>query len=131
MAVFLIDSTFYIDLLRARQDPVEALRPWLLQERILCCAVIRCEVLRGVVNEKVYERIDELFNVESSLDIDATLWDETARLAWTLDRRGVVLPLTDLIIACCALRVGATVVTSDEHFKDVPGLAVAKALPGT
>jgi predicted nucleic acid-binding protein len=41
------------------------------------------------------------------------------------------LPLTDLIIACCALRVGATVVTSDEHFKDVPGVAVAKALPRT
>ena len=127
--MFLVDSTLYIDLLRARQDPVEALRPWLIQEEILCCGVIRCEVLRGIVNEKVRERMHELFDTLSSVDIDNSMWDETARLAWTLDRRGVVLPLTDLIIAGCALRAGATVISSDEHFKEIPDLATATALP--
>jgi len=127
--VLLVDSTLYVDLLRARRDPVEALRPWLLREEILCCAVIRCEVLRGVVNKKVHERMRDLFDSLSSVDIDTSLWDETARLAWALDRRGVVLPLTDLVIAGCAMRAGATIISSDEHFKEVPGLATAAALP--
>ena len=127
--MFIVDSTIYIDLLRARQDPVEALRPWIASEELLCCGVIRCEVLRGVMNEKVRKRMHELFESLDSVDIDDSLWDEIARLAWTLDRRGVVLPLTDLIIARCAMRVGATVISSDEHFGRIPSLAVAAAFP--
>ncbi|HEY9595286.1 MAG TPA: PIN domain-containing protein [Spirochaetia bacterium] len=127
--MFLVDSTLYIDLLRAKRDPVEVLRPWLLHEEIICCGVIRCEVLRGIVNKRVHERMCELFDALGPIDIDAPMWEETAHLAWALDRRGKVLPLTDLLIAGCALRVGATVISSDEHFKEVPGLAIAEALP--
>jgi predicted nucleic acid-binding protein len=127
--VFLVDSTLYIDLLRAHQDPVEAWRPWLVGEEILCCGVIRCEVLRGIVSKKVRQRMYELFEALNSVDIDNALWDETAQLAWTLDRQGVVLPLTDLVIAGCAMRAQATVISSDEHFKEVPNLLVATALP--
>ena len=127
--MILVDSTLYIDLLRARQDPVQALRPWLVREEVICCGVIRCEVLRGVVNDKVRERMRSLFEALRSIDIDDSLWDETARLAWALDRRGLVLPLTDLVVACCALRAGATVISSDEHFKKIPGLDSATALP--
>ena len=129
--MFLVDSTLYIDLLRARQDPVQALRPWLLQEEVLCCGVIRCEVLRGILSEKIRERMRELFEAMTTVDIDDTTWNETADLARTLDRRGVVLPLTDLVIACCAIRAGATVVSSDEHFKQIPNLSVSTALPST
>ncbi len=71
----------------------------------------------------------ELFETMISVDIDNTTWDETAHLAWTLDRRGVVLPLTDLVIACCAMRAGATVISSDEHFKQIPDLAISTTLP--
>ncbi len=127
--MFLVDSSLYIDLLRAKRDPVEVLRPWLLHDEILCCGVIRCEVLRGIVSKKMHRRIRELFDALSPIEIDATMWEETARLAWALDRRGKVLPLTDLLIAGCALRVGATVISSDEHFKEIPGLAIAEALP--
>jgi len=127
--VFLVDSTLYIDLLRARRDPVQALEPWLVREEILCCGVIRCEVLRGIVNEKVHRRIQDLFDTVSSVETDNLIWDETAHLAWTMDRRGVILPLTDLIIACCAMRAGATIISSDEHFREVPDLVIATALP--
>jgi predicted nucleic acid-binding protein len=127
--VFLVDSILYIDLLRARKDPVQALRPWLLHEEVLYCGVIRCEVLRGVVSEKIHERMCDLFEAMTSIDIDNTMWNEAADLAWTLDRRGVVLPLTDLMIACCAMRAGAIVVSSDEHFKLIPNLSVSTALP--
>jgi len=34
-----------------------------------------------------------------------------------------------LIIAGCALKARATVVSTDEHFARVPGLAVRKTLP--
>jgi predicted nucleic acid-binding protein len=108
---------------------VEALRPWLFHDQVLTCGVIRCEALRGVVNEKVRSRMRELFDAMQALPVTESTWDETERLAWSLDRRGVVLPLTDLVIACCALRMDATVITTDAHFREVPKLKVGERLP--
>jgi predicted nucleic acid-binding protein len=52
----------------------------------------------------------------------------TRILAWELDRQGDVLPLTDLVIASCALRIDAAVLTLDHHFALVPGLRVLNRL---
>ena len=57
--------------------------------------------------------------------MDHRAWRETEELAWRLDRVGKVLPLTDLIIAVCALRTGAEVLTRDHHFEMIPELPLA------
>ena len=54
--------------------------------------------------------------------MDNKLWGEVESLAWQLDRTGVILPLTDIIIACCARRIGAVVLTFDKHFSHIPGI---------
>jgi predicted nucleic acid-binding protein len=46
-----------------------------------------------------------------------------------MDRKGDVLPLTDLVIGACALEIGAAVVSSDRHFERVAGLKLWKSLP--
>ena len=126
---YLVDSTIYIDLLRARRDPVRVLEPWIAREEVLATGVVRCEVLRGIVNGRIHRRIKDLFDVLPTVRTDAPTWNRTAELAWRLDRSGVVLPMTDLLIASCALRVEAAVVSTDRHFARVPGLKVLRALP--
>jgi predicted nucleic acid-binding protein len=129
--LLLVDSTIYIDLLRSRQDPAQALKPWLQRDEILCCGVIRCEVLRGIRSEPVRARLRELFEIMLNIPTDESIWDDTTRLAWALDRRGTILPLTDLLIASCALRVEAAVISTDTHFRSIPGLKVTPALPAS
>ena len=127
--MLLVDSTVYIDLLRARQDPVEVLKPWLVRDEVLACGVVRCEVLRGIVNRNVHRRMIALFEVMPTLQTDEAAWDRTTEVAWSLDRRGVVLPVTDLVIAACAMRAGATIVSTDSHFRSIPDLRVLGTLP--
>ena len=57
---------------------------------------------------------------------NASLWDEVWQLAWKLDRQGKVLPLPDIVIACCANRAGAAVMTTDRHFDLIDGLTVIR-----
>ena len=40
----------------------------------------------------------------------------------------VIVPLTDAVIACCAQRVGATVLTFDHHFQMIDNLQVTDHL---
>jgi predicted nucleic acid-binding protein len=46
------------------------------------------------------------------------------KLAWKLDRKGLVIPGTDVVIAASAIAIGAAVLTSDAHFKRIEGLRV-------
>jgi predicted nucleic acid-binding protein len=65
-----------------------------------------------------------LFSAMHEVAMVPELWTEVAELAWELDRRGEVLPLTAIAIAACAKQAGATVITTDLHFAKVPGLKV-------
>jgi predicted nucleic acid-binding protein len=124
----LVDSTIYIDLLRRGEDILYVLKPSLLGGQLFVCGVIRMEVLRGIRSRGMRDELSDFFDVMTEVPTDRRIWREATNLAWTLDRRGTVLPLTDLVIASCALAVGTAVVTTDPHFSRIPGLKVKKSL---
>ena len=89
---------------------------------IATCGVVRAEVARGLREEGLLKKFRARWDVMLYVPMDNKLWLEAENLAWQLDRRGVVLPLTDILIACCARRIGAVVLTFDKHFSHIPGL---------
>ncbi len=120
----LIDSSIYIDLLRAGQDVGLRLRDRIDAGSIFTCGIIRIEVLRGIVDRRIREWVERLFDEMIDCPIDDALVRSAADLAWQLDRRGTVVPVPDVLIASCGLRAGAAVVTTDPHFRLVPDLLV-------
>lgn len=120
--MILVDSSLYIDWLRRRVEPHRRLEPWLRSGEVCGCGVVRAEVLRGVVDPAQKSRIEEFFELLPEVPCDAELWREAANLAWRLDRQGKVLPLTDIVIAACAFRAGATLISTDPHFGEIPDL---------
>ena len=120
----LVDSNVFIDLMKYRGDPAPWLYRWAGIRNLAICGVVRMEVLRGVKSPNVYRRLndfmDEMVNIPSS----NRLWDKAAALAWKLDRKGIVIPETDVVIAASALAIGAAVLTSDAHFSRIEGLRV-------
>jgi predicted nucleic acid-binding protein len=118
----LADSSFYIDVLRRGQDPLRALAVAAATRDIAICGVIRAEVGRGLRAAKVREKFQAFWDVMVNVPTDNRLWEEVEQTLWDLDRNGKTIPLTDAVIACCARRIGAVVLTQDQHFDFVPGL---------
>jgi predicted nucleic acid-binding protein len=124
----LVDSTIYIDLLRRGEDVRYVLRPSLLSGQLFVCGVVRAEVLRGIRTIAMRNELSEIFDLMLEVPTDARIWQMVVDLAWKLDRRGAVLPLTDIVIACCALVVNTPVITTDPHFSQIPDLIVKRSL---
>ena len=122
----LVDSNVFIDQLRQGLDPMSELLQRYPLTDLVTCGVIKAEVLRGVKSLKARDRLAELFEVMRYVQTNDRLWDEAWELAWSLDRQGRILPLTDLVIASCALKEGAKVLTSDRHFDHIPHLTVLR-----
>ena len=122
----LVDSSVYIHLLRGGFDPVAALAERFEAAELVGCDIVRCEVLRGIVCPKARQDLGTFFDLLVHVRMDELAWEQTEELAWQLDRAGKILPLTDLVIAVCAFRAGAEVLTRDRHFKMVPQLRLAE-----
>ncbi len=126
--MILVDSTVYIDWLRSRVDPSARLGDALRRNEAVTCGIIRAEVLRGIVSPPAKERMAMLFTLMQEVALDGDLWTDTAEMAWSLGRQGIVLPLTDIAIAACSRRVGATLITTDRHFGMIPGLRIRASI---
>jgi predicted nucleic acid-binding protein len=124
----LADSCYYINLLRAGRDPLPVLTEVALTRELAVCGIVRCEVGRGIREAFYRQRFDNFWNLMVNVATDDRLWEDAQQTAWELDRKGVVLPLTDIVIACCAKRIGAVVLTFDKHFEQIPGLKTTSEL---
>jgi predicted nucleic acid-binding protein len=125
-APVLVDSNVYIGLLRRGLDPAEILGDWIGSGDLATCGMVRLEVERGLKIEKIRRRVGNFFDVLINVPTSNKIWENSASLAWTLDRSGITLPAQDILIATCAGEIGAAVLTDDKHFEEFAGLQVFK-----
>ena len=127
-SVVLVDSCVFIALLREGRDPATELLERTHLDDLGTCGMVRMEVLRGLKIPKVKTRLAEFFAVLQNVPTDNRVWDEATELAWQLGRDGITLPAQDILIATCAKRLGAAVLTFDKHFAMIPKLRVYRSI---
>ena len=108
MAHILVDSDVVIDRLRGHPGAEGALRVVASDDTICCCAVTVAEVRAGMRPDEE-EATLLLFDAMEVLPVDR----EVALLAGRLkcEAKGFRLELADCLIAACAMRIGARLLT--------------------
>lgn len=124
----LVDSSFYIREIRSKRDPLTQLHPIAESGALSTCGVITAEVGRGLISPKIRTLFQEAFSVMCYFATDQRLWSQVEEMAWNLDRRGKNIPLTDIVIACCAIQTDSIVLTYDHHFLEIPHLETALSI---
>ena len=122
------DSSIFIDATRAGRDPFVELGAHVEEWEFATCGIIVLEVTRGLRFPKILQSFRERFAIMVTIPTTHQIWERASQLAWALDRKGVVLPAPDILIASHALHTDALVLTHDTHFSSVPGLRVADHL---
>jgi predicted nucleic acid-binding protein len=125
----LVDSSYYIHCLRERRDPLRVLALTAAARDLAVCPIIRCEVSRGLRRPEVRVKLTSAWDVMLNVPTDQRMWAQAEQTLWELDRKGMVVPLTDVVIATCARRIGAVVLTRDKQFYEIPGISVLEDLP--
>jgi len=119
----LVDSSWYINIGKNGGDPLRLLAAVALVRDVATCGIVRCEVARGLKSPKALRLFQSAWDVMLYVPTDAGLWTDVESTVWQLDRTiGGALPLADIVIACCARRIGAVVLTFDQHFQKIPGI---------
>ncbi len=95
----------------------------LLQEnRVTVAPVVYLELLGGTRTVPEFNRLKSRLESLRQLEIERKEWQEAAKLAFELRRKGKTIPYTDILIAATAIESGATLLHADRHFDVIAGI---------
>jgi hypothetical protein len=99
-----------------------ALRDLIGAGRVVLVGVVLAELLQGSRSHAEAETILSGLAGLRFLDTSFRSWKRTGELGSSLQRQGITIPLSDLIIAALALEHNCPVFTLDTHFRQIPGV---------
>jgi len=76
--------------------------------------------LQGIKHENEGKRLQLLLKSINYLSTEDSDWLQTGQLAQQLRKKGLTLPLTDVLIATIAQRYAVPVLTLDKHSQFLP-----------
>jgi tRNA(fMet)-specific endonuclease VapC len=129
----LADTSVWIEYFNHRQsesgDAVEAL---LRDERVVITGIVLTELLQGAKLKNEFDAILDSMLALPFLDAKTNTWIEAGRLSYSLRRKGVTVPTTDVIIASLTLENQCLLFSLDSHFDRIPGIKrYPEAVPET
>ena len=86
--------------------------------------LVLAELLQGCRAAKEREAIKEAMLALPYFEITRSTWIKAGETSASLLRRGITLPISDLIIAATALEHQCHVYSLDKHFKKIPKLSL-------
>ena len=115
-AEVMVDTSVWIEYFRRGEgkacDTLEAL---LEQDRALLCGVVEAEILQGL-RPGERERVSDLFLAVPYLETERRDFVRAGERLGNLRRRGITIPLTDVLIGALCSRHGVALLTLDRHF---------------
>lgn len=118
------DTCIWIEFFRTKSKISNYLRDLISNDFVVGNGLILAELLQGIKTNREREVIIDVFNTIEYLEITRELWIESGNLARELRSGGKTIPLSDIIIACCARKYQHHIFTIDKHFQDIPNIKV-------
>lgn len=123
----LVDTSSWIEYLRDREsetgDSVEVL---VLSGEAAWCDMTLVELWHGVRGAKEKRELAEMENEIERVRVDGPVWRLASTLALRSREKGITAPISDLVIAACAVHHKLELEHCDRHFDDL--LLLAKSL---
>ena len=123
-----VDTSVWIEFFNRPHSPVTFHLQRLLRNRqVVLVGMVLAEILQGIKNPEEVRRVRESLQALPFLETTREEWQKAGELSAQLRRKGLTLPLSDLIIAATALQEKVAVFALDPHFKKVPLLKLYAA----
>ncbi len=114
---YLVDTSVWVEFLRGEKVTIKKRLENLLDEnRAVVAGIILAELLTGIHNDKDRDFLEESFLGMPFLEATRDIFAMAGKMGATLRKKGITLPISDLLIAALAKAHSLTVLTLDNHF---------------
>ena len=121
----LVDTSAWIDYFNKPDSKTgKTVEHILRNRRALLAGIVLTEILQGAKIKTEFDAILESMLALPFLEASLTTWIEAGRISFSLRKKGITIPTTDLIIASLALENNCSILTLDPHFQKIPGVKI-------
>jgi predicted nucleic acid-binding protein len=114
---FLVDTTVWVHYLRGTEAALKSrLASLALEDRAVTCALVMHEILRGAISDREFMMLQDLFLALPQVSIDGDVWESAWKNAYLLKKKGLTIPMADVVLASAAMRHHLTLLHADRHF---------------
>src|SRR4030042_2627292 len=107
----IVDTSVLISFFRGEDKIADKVSSLLQNNRVVTTGIIIAELLQGMKDMKEESNISDILAETSPLEITIDLWIKAGKLALSLRRKGIKLPLTDVAIAALAIEHNLSIFT--------------------
>ena len=122
----LIDTSAWVDFFRGTSKTADAVAKLIEEERASICGVISYELVQGAKSDDEACHLSVVLSALDYKEMTSELWTKAGNISVGLRRKGITLPMSDLLIGALALEHGLEVLTLDDHFASIPGLKLSR-----
>lgn len=120
----LIDTSIWIMYFRDERNIVETVENLLNKNAAFITGPVISELLQGMKNKKEMELLNKYIDAVPYEPCQLDDWKNTGIISLELRKKGITVPLTDVLIASVAMRCKMKIYTLDKHFLVIPGVTV-------
>ena len=117
---YMIDTSVWIDYLRDSNKELNDFIDGLIDADVVYTnGIIKSELLIGTKTQKEYDLTKNNLDCFNTLDLDDRIFNETSKVGFQLKRKGITVPLSDLIIAVQCFEHQLILIEKDRHFEKI------------
>ncbi len=119
----LADTSIWVEYFnRPKSEYAERLAEFLEIEVVYITGIILAELLQGAKTHAEFNLLKKNLKVLPLLKETDKTWEKVGKLSFDLQRKGIVIPLSDCLVAVLAQENNCQVFTLDNHFTHIPQL---------
>jgi len=119
----IVDTSVWIDFFRSADSPHTLhLKRLLREERVIVQGLVLAEIIQGIKTQKESGIVKRALQKLPYIEMTREVWEKAGEFSASLLRKGITIPLSDVIVASCAVSEDMEVFTLDSHYKKIPGL---------
>ena len=121
----LADTSIWLEYFnRPKSEYAERLAEFLEIEVVYITGIILAELLQGAKTHAEFNLLRNNLKVLPLLKETDKTWEKVGKLSFDLQRKGIVTPLSDCLIAVLAQENNCQMFTLDNHFTYLPQLEI-------
>ena len=107
---------------RPESKEARVVKTLLEEDRVMIAGVIIAEILQGAREKKEFQTLKESLITLPFLQETSQSWEDVGKLSFEIRKKGLIIPLTDCLIAVLAKEEDCSVFTLDSHFISLPNI---------
>lgn len=122
----LIDTSVWVEFFTKTSRTSDAVAALLNKDKAWVSGVVLYELVQGTKSEFEKEQIISQLSTLSYVEMSIPLWCRAGELAKAMKKKGLTLPMSDILLATIALGYNLSLFTLDKHFESIPGVKLYK-----